>query len=661
MKFNKTKCFGSWAMALCLALFMLIPFSAVVSASATTISIGAPAMVEAGSIFVVDVNIEAVTNLNGYQFDLTYDNAVIQVADPDGGTGVTSGLVGSTTTPINEWGFIPPGAPGTIRVFGNLPGISGVTGEGYLAQIQFNAAGTARQSTILSISNLELLDNAGSPIPAAATGVLITVVNDEDDTPPEVLSVNPANAASGIDISTSLTVTFSEAMKNSTITSASFSLKHGTTPVTGNVSSSANIATFTPSTNLAYNTVYVVIISTGVTDLANNALASSYSWSFTTGGQPPSGTLVSVNPPSGSVTQGSTFFVIINVGAVTNLNGCQFDLRYDNSVIQVAGDEGIQGVSNGLIGATTVPIAMWGFIPTGIPGNIRILEHLAGAAGATGQGNLAQIQFKAVGTTGQSSNLTLSNTFLYDSVGNTIPSSSTNGAVTVVAFPLEITTASLSEATVDSGYSNTLSAEGGTSPYTWTASGLPSGLTMSTEGAISGSPALAGDFNINVTVTDSFSPANTIDKTLVLHIYPALQITTSILSGGSTAVSYLATLGATGGKSTYTWSASGLPAGLTLSTAGVISGKPGLPGNFNVNVMVTDSFTSANSVSKLISLKIYLAGDVNGDGVINMADVTKAERIILNLDPPTPGADANGDGQINIGDITKIETIILGL
>ncbi len=54
-------------------------------------------------------------------------------------------------------------------------------------------------------------------------------------------------------------------------------------------------------------------------------------------------------------------------------------------------------------------------------------------------------------------------------------------------------------------------------------------------------------------------------------------------------------------------------------------------------------------------------GDVNGDGVVNMADIIKCERIILGWDSPTPGADVNGDGEIDMGDVVPIERIILGL
>jgi hypothetical protein len=56
-----------------------------------------------------------------------------------------------------------------------------------------------------------------------------------------------------------------------------------------------------------------------------------------------------------------------------------------------------------------------------------------------------------------------------------------------------------------------------------------------------------------------------------------------------------------------------------------------------------------------------LPGDANGDGYINIFDMTRVARIILELEDPTPGADANQDGSINIFDMTKIARIILEL
>jgi len=54
-----------------------------------------------------------------------------------------------------------------------------------------------------------------------------------------------------------------------------------------------------------------------------------------------------------------------------------------------------------------------------------------------------------------------------------------------------------------------------------------------------------------------------------------------------------------------------------------------------------------------------LRGDANGDGVVNMGDTTRVERIVLEMDAVTPGADADGDGVVTMGDVTVIERTIL--
>ena len=54
-------------------------------------------------------------------------------------------------------------------------------------------------------------------------------------------------------------------------------------------------------------------------------------------------------------------------------------------------------------------------------------------------------------------------------------------------------------------------------------------------------------------------------------------------------------------------------------------------------------------------------GDVNGDGEVNALDITKVERVIVQLDEVTEGSDVNGDGNINCLDITSVERIIAGL
>jgi hypothetical protein len=57
---------------------------------------------------------------------------------------------------------------------------------------------------------------------------------------------------------------------------------------------------------------------------------------------------------------------------------------------------------------------------------------------------------------------------------------------------------------------------------------------------------------------------------------------------------------------------------------------------------------------------LLIPGDANGDGSVDILDVTKVEMMILGLAAETPGADANCDGNVNILDVTQIELIIMG-
>lgn len=72
-------------------------------------------------------------------------------------------------------------------------------------------------------------------------------------------------------------------MDPATITVTTFTLMQGATPVSGSVTSTGSVASFTPASSLAGSTLYTATITTGVMDLAGNALAVNKTWSFTTG------------------------------------------------------------------------------------------------------------------------------------------------------------------------------------------------------------------------------------------------------------------------------------------------------------------------------------------------------------------------------------------
>ena len=109
-----------------------------------------------------------------------------------------------------------------------------------------------------------------------------------DTTAPTVSSTIPASPvpATDVAINKKIIATFSEAMDPATITTANFTVTGpGVTPVTGTVTYAAGgtTATFRPAGPLASSTLYTATITTGAKDLAGNALASNFAWSFTTG------------------------------------------------------------------------------------------------------------------------------------------------------------------------------------------------------------------------------------------------------------------------------------------------------------------------------------------------------------------------------------------
>jgi Putative Ig domain len=165
---------------------------------------------------------------------------------------------------------------------------------------------------------------------------------------------------------------------------------------------------------------------------------------------------------------------------------------------------------------------------------------------------------------------------------------------------VSITTTSLPSGIAGGVYTSTqLAATGGAgTPYTWTwvaggGSSLPAGLNLSTGGLITGTPATAGTYSVDVTAKDSAS--NTASATFSIVIEAGLSITTTSLPTGYVGDLYTqTTLAATGGTGTFTWTwaaatGSSLPAGLNLSTAGIITGTPTTAGTYSVVLTATDS------------------------------------------------------------------------
>jgi hypothetical protein len=102
-----------------------------------------------------------------------------------------------------------------------------------------------------------------------------------DITKPTVTLTDPVNNATGVLLNKAIVVTFSKAMDAATVTSLTYLLADGTNSVSGTVTNTTTAATFTPTDGLAYGKTYTGTVTTGVKDLAGNALAVNYTFSFT--------------------------------------------------------------------------------------------------------------------------------------------------------------------------------------------------------------------------------------------------------------------------------------------------------------------------------------------------------------------------------------------
>jgi len=178
-----------------------------------------------------------------------------------------------------------------------------------------------------------------------------------------------------------------------------------------------------------------------------------------------------------------------------------------------------------------------------------------------------------------------------------------NGTLSVMA-PTTLPSANLNTAYAPV----TVTAGGGLPPYTWTATGLPTGLSINVAtGVISGTPTTAAGtpYSVAVTVTDSTGKTASMSYTLAVSSVLTVSGPASLPTGTVGAAYPGATIAGSGGSGVYTFTATGLPSGLTLSsTTGAISGTPaaGTAGTDTVVVTVTDS--SSNTATKTYTLTI---------------------------------------------------------
>jgi hypothetical protein len=191
-----------------------------------------------------------------------------------------------------------------------------------------------------------------------------------------------------------------------------------------------------------------------------------------------------------------------------------------------------------------------------------------------------------------------------------------------------VTPATLAKGTAGSTYSQQLSYTGGgagTVTWTQTAGALPTGITLSSSGLLSGTPAnsTAGNtytFSVTVSVgTQTSAPVQ-----FSITIYPLPVVTTTTLPNGNVGAAYsqqLSYSGGNGGAVSWAIVAGSLPtsSGLTLSSSGLISGNPTAATTYSFSVAVTvGPQTSAAQPLTLAVNNMVVTSSPNAAGEVNL-------------------------------------------
>jgi hypothetical protein len=363
----------------------------------------------------------------------------------------------------------------------------------------------------------------------------------------------------------------------------------------------------TATASLSITITNTLTITTG--SLPNGVVNDSYNASVAaSGGVPPySYQVTSGNPPSGITMNSSGAFSGAPTGAGTSSFTVQVkdssspaNTATANLSIMVTGAlqitttsliNGVQGsaYSANVTAAGGVPAYTFTITSGSLPAGLTLNSGIGVISGTP----------SAVGT---------SSFTVQAKDSSTPPQTATTNLSITITNSLTIITTSLPGGVAGSSYSATIAAAGGNPPYTFSDVGgfLPGGLSLSSSGALSGTPSVSGIANFTVQVKDSSTPAQTATASFSFTISGTLTIGTLALPGGVVGDSYNSTVAAAGGTAPYTFSriSGTLPAGLSLSSGGVISGTPSGAGTSTFTVQVTDSSNPAQKATAKLSITV---------------------------------------------------------
>jgi len=274
---------------------------------------------------------------------------------------------------------------------------------------------------------------------------------------------------------------------------------------------------------------------------------------------------------------------------------------------------------------------------------------LTNATVALAPGETGQIIIRAnVGNATDMQNLVLNNV---TPVGVAHPA---NTGFTVPPATLTILSVTLPDGVVGVPYNMQVNLFGGVAPLTSSISGgsLPTGLSLNAAtGVISGTPSASGSFAFTFQVADSSTPPVVTSKNLVIRIGAPLLVTAPSLADSVVNTPYSLVLNSSGGLGNTTWSvvSGSLPAGISLNSAGVLSGTPSILNTAGTPVTIQVQDSSSPVQTTTISGTIHVLADatttsLNAPAVTYPASAIVTVTVSSSVGTPTGNVSLTVDG-----------------
>ena len=397
----------------------------------------------------------------------------------------------------------------------------------------------------------------------------------------------------------------------------------GTFPITV-TATDANGCTGTSATyNLTINCQTITVTNPATsTGTVNAAFSQTFAQSgaigtatFTTASTLPAGLTLATNGVlSGTPTQNGTFPIVVTV---TDANGCTgtsatYTLVIACQTITVTNPANATGpagspfsetfTQTGAVGTATFTLAS-GTLPAGM--TLAANGTLSGTPSQNGTFPITVTVTDANGCTGTSATYNL----------------------TITCQTITVTNPANANGTADSAFSETFTQTGalGTATFTLASGTLPAGLTLATNGVLSGTPTQTGSFPITVLVTDANGCTGTSGTYTIVIACQTITVTNPANANGTANDAFSETFTQTGaiGTPTFTLASGTLPAGLTLAANGTLSGTPTETGSFPITVTVTDANgctgTSGTYTVLIACQTITVNNPANANGTANSA------------------------------------------